>query len=37
MLGREVILYTGGRLEGHGAAGAFVEHITMGLLDVGLY
>lgn len=37
MLGREVILYAGGRLEGHGAAGAFVEHIAMSLLDVGLY
>lgn len=25
-----------GRLEGHGTAGAFVEHVTMSLLDVRL-
>lgn len=37
MVRREVILDAGGRLEGHGAAGAFVEHVTMSLLDVGLY
>lgn len=37
MMGSDVILYAGSRLEGHGAAGAFVEHITMSLLDVRLY
>lgn len=36
MLFSDVILYAGGRLEGHGAAGAFVEQITMSLLDVRL-
>lgn len=37
MLFSDVILYAGGRLEGHGAAGAFVEQITMSLLDVRLH
>lgn len=34
MLFSDVILDAGGRLEGHGAAGAFVEQFTMSLLDV---
>lgn len=34
MLFSDVILDAGGRLEGHGAAGAFVEQLTVSLLDV---
>lgn len=37
MLGTDVVLYAGSRLESHGAAGAFVEHITVSLLDVRLH
>ncbi len=37
MLGSDVVLYVWGRFESHGAAGAFVKHITMSLLDVRLY
>lgn len=37
MLCSYVVLYAGGRLESHGAAGALVEHIAMSLLDVRLY
>lgn len=29
-------LDAGGGLEGHGAAGAFVKHVTVSLLDVRL-
>lgn len=37
MLGTDVVLDARSRLESHGAAGAFVEHITMSLLDVRLH
>lgn len=37
MLGTDVVLYARSRLESHGAAGAFVEHITVSLLDVRLH
>lgn len=36
MLGADVALGTGGRFEGHGAAGALVEHLAMSCLNVGL-
>lgn len=36
VLGADVSLCTRGRLEGHGAAGALVEHLAVGRLDVGL-
>ena len=36
-LGSDVVLYAGGRFESHGTAGAFVEHVTMSLLDVRLH
>lgn len=36
MLFSDVLLDAGGRLEGHGAAWAFVEQFTMSLLDVRL-
>lgn len=37
MLGSNVALYAEGRFKSHGTAGAFVEHITMCLLDVRLH
>ncbi len=37
MLGTDVVLYVGGRLESHWAAGTFMEHITVSLLDVRLH
>lgn len=37
MLGTDVVLYAWGRFESHGAAGAFVEHITMSLLNVSFH
>ena len=37
MLGVDVVLCAGLRFESHGTAGAFVEHITMSLLDVSLH
>lgn len=36
MLRADVALGAGGRLKRHGAAGAFVEHLTMSRLNVGL-
>lgn len=32
-----MVLDAGSGFEGHGAAGAFVEHVAMSLLDVGLH
>lgn len=37
MLPTDVALYARSRFESHGTAGAFVEHITVGLLDVRLH
>ena len=37
VLSSNVALYAGGRFESHGAAGALVEQVTMGLLDVRLH
>lgn len=36
VLGADVALGAGGRLEGHGAAGALVENLAVSGLDVGL-
>lgn len=36
MLGADVALGAGGRLEGHGAAGALVEDLAVSSLNVGL-
>lgn len=36
VLGADVALCTGGRLEGHGAAGALVEDLAVSSLNVGL-
>lgn len=37
MLGTDVVLYARSRFESHGTGRAFVEHITMSLLDVRLH
>lgn len=37
VLSSDVALNAGGRFESHGAAGAFMEHVTMSLLDVRLH
>lgn len=37
MLGSDVGLYAGSRFESHRTGGAFVEHITVSLLDVRLH
>lgn len=36
VLSADVALGAGGRLEGHGATGALVEHLAMSRLNVGL-
>lgn len=37
MLGSDVVLYAGGRFKSHGTAGAFMEHVTVSLLDMRLH